>query len=86
MNINQKSVKYGTQDIQQIDKIDRLLIEERNKVLDEVRNEVEKEIEKWDESAEELEDGWGNYTVCLPWELKEKKVEISTIIDQLKLK
>lgn len=49
MNINQKSVKYGTQDIQQIDKIDRLLIEERNKVLDEVRNEVEKEIEKWDE-------------------------------------
>lgn len=57
-----------------------------NKVLDEVKREVEKKLEKWDESAEELEDGWGNYTVCLPWELKEKKVDISTIIDQLKLK
>lgn len=57
-----------------------------NKVLDEVKNSLEKELEKWDESAEELEDGWGNYTVCLPWELKEKKVDISTIISQLKLK
>lgn len=58
----------------------------RTEVLDEVKNSLEKELEKWDESAAELEDGWGNYTVCLPWELKEKKVEISNIIDQLKLK
>ncbi len=58
--------------------------EERNKVLEQVKTEVEKELEKWDESAAELEDGWGNYTVCLPWELKEKKVDISTIIENLK--
>ncbi len=66
--------------------INEYISKERNKVLDEVKNSLEKELEKWDESAEELEDGWGNYTVCLPWELKEKKVDISTIIDQLKLK
>lgn len=66
--------------------IESLLQEQRKEVLDEVKIEVEKELEKWDESAEELEDGWGNYTVCLPWELKEKKADISTFINQLKLK
>lgn len=57
-----------------------------NKVLEIVKSEVEKKLEKWDESAQELEDGWGNYTVFLPWELKYNKKDISTIIDNLKVK
>lgn len=57
-----------------------------NKVLELVQEEVEKELEKWDEQAAELEDGWGNYTICLPWELKEKKIVFSTIIENLKIK
>lgn len=66
--------------------IESLLKEERNAILSEVEREVEKKLEKWDESAEELEDGWGNYTVCLPWELKEKKLDISTTINNLRVK
>lgn len=57
-----------------------------NFILSEVEKEVEKKLEQWDKSAEELEDGWGNYTVCLPWELKENKLDISTIINNLRVK
>lgn len=42
MNINEKAVKYGTCDLQQIAKIDRLLKEERNKVLSEVSLQIGK--------------------------------------------
>jgi len=94
-NIEQKAYERGQSDkVTESTKFMKELVdtaksEERkrvNDILDEVKNSLAKELEKWDESAEELEDGWGNYTVCLPWQLKEKKVDISTIIDNLKQK
>ena len=78
MNIKQKAVEYGTLDLQQIDKIDRLLKEERNKVLDEVKNSLpEVPQEQWVCNCGK------RYKYDEMYFYKDK---VSTIIDQLKLK